>query len=353
MKPFTPILAVLICLLSPALAQEEASADPKARPVKLMTLEAGGGTLEREFFGRIRARQTVDLAFQVGGQILRFPVEEGERLSEGDLIAELDLTTFQREVERSALDLAKADRDLERLRELRGGAVTEVQVRDAETTADLARITRDEAQDRLEDATLASRFDALVARREVPNFTTVSQGQAVVRLHDMSELRVDIDVPEVLFRSAAAASEVNFNATFPGSPESFPLVLREFEAETAEIAQTYSITLAFTGDIPAWILPGASVTVSAEAARTESAGILLPETALVFDSNRVPGLMVFSPDGTGDAGTVTWQQVEIEMRDDGRVALVAGPDPGTEIVMAGASQLRDGQAVRRFAGMGE
>lgn len=346
-----PVL--LICLGLPAVAQEAAVPGERPRPVKLMELTAGERGLEREFFGRVRARETVNLAFQVGGQIVEFPVSEGARLDRGELVAQLDLTPFRREVNRAEIDLAKAERDLTRSQELAGPAVSEVQVRNAQTTAELARIAVEEARDRLEDATLETNFDALVARREVANYTTVEAGQPVVRLHDMSELRVNIDVPEILFRSASGGREVEFEATFPNYDQVFPLVLREFEAETAEIAQTYSITLAFTGEVPPWVLPGASVTVDASAPRENTDEILLPETALVFDPDRNPGVMVFRPGASEDVGTVEWQPVQIEMRDDAHIALTDGPEAGTEIVMAGAVQLGDGQRVRRFTGIGE
>ena len=54
-----------------------------------------------------------------------------------------------------------------------------------------------------------------------------------------------------------------------------------------------------------------------------------------------------------EIGTVARTPVSIEARPDGRIALTEGPEPGTEIVMTGVSQLKDGQTVRRFKGIGE
>lgn len=197
----------------PPLAAQDASAEETRRPVKLVTLSAASDPLEREFFGRVRAREAVDLAFQVGGQIVEFPVVEGRSLDDGAMVAQLDLTPFRREVERAEVDLAKAERDLNRFQELEGPAVSEVRVSDARTQADLARIAAEEAQERLDDATLETTFEALVARRIVENYTTVTAGRAVVRLHDM---------PEVLFRSASGGAEVSFEASFPGSATVMP-----------------------------------------------------------------------------------------------------------------------------------
>ncbi|RVV97538.1 efflux RND transporter periplasmic adaptor subunit [Mesobaculum littorinae] len=351
-----PLILSLLVAAPAATAQQETGGEV-VRPAKLMVLSAAQSQLERDFFGRVRARETVDLAFQVGGQITAFPVVEGRPLEEGALIARLDQTPFEREVARAEVNLDKARRDLTRLEELSDISVTQTSIRDAQTQVDLAEVAVEEARDHLQDATLRTTFPALVARREVATFTTVSAGQPVVRIHDMSELRVDIDVPEILFRNALEGGQgVSFTGRFPGYGETFPLTLREFEAETADIAQTYKITLAFTGAVPDWLLPGASVTVTAQAARGGGARqIVLPETALVFDPDRRPGLMVFDADddAAGATGTVHWEPVEIEVRDDARVALVSGPGAGTEVVLAGGAQLRDGQTVRRFTGIGD
>ncbi|SFE61016.1 efflux RND transporter periplasmic adaptor subunit [Roseivivax sediminis] len=349
-------LPMLLALSSLAMAQEtEQASSPPPRPAKLMTLDAGQGTVERQFFGRVEANETVDLAFQVGGQIVRLPATEGAPIPEGGLVARLDLDPFERQLEEARVNLDKAERDLDRLEQLSGNAASEVQIQDARTQARLAQIAVDDAEDQLEDATLEAPFDALVARRMMANFSTVQAGTPVVRLHDMSVKKVAIDVPEVLFRRATDdRDKIEVSASFPESEQSYPLVFSEFEAETAEVGQTYRLTLAFAEDPGEGVLPGSSTTVTVQMPLGASSGILLPETALVYDPERNPSVMVFAPSGEDpDRGEVHRTPVDIEVRPDGRIALLDGPEPGTEIVMTGAAQLEDGQSVRRFTGIGE
>lgn len=342
------LLAVMLSFLAlPATAQTP------PRPVKLMTLAEGDAGIERRFYGRVRARETVDLAFQVGGQITRLPVMEGQPVAKDTLIARLDLEPFRRNLEQARINLRKVRRDLERLEQLTEANVSEVRLQDARTQVNLAEVSVDEAESRLAHATLNAPFDGLVARRNVANYTTVSAGQPVVRLHDMSEMRVDIDVPEVMFRRAEGGENIDFHATFPGSETRHPLELREFEAETARVGQTFRLTLAFTENPGDWLLPGASATVVAVTELDDTA-LTVPQTALVFDSDRNPQVMVFEPsESAPDTGTVHLTDVTISIRADGRVELAEGPPSGTEIVMTGGTQLRDGQTVRRFTGLGE
>ena len=340
-----PFLA--LALASPAFSQDTEAPAPLPKPVKLMTLSAKPVTLQRQFFGQVTARQTVDLAFQVGGQLEVLSAEEGTSMAKGALIAQLDLAGYERAVAQAEANYDKAQRDAERLASLRGQAVSDVSVRDAQTQLQLAKITLENAQDNLDHATLRAPFDALVARRLVANFQTVSAGTPVVRLHDVSEMRVDIEVPEVLFRQAGAGEAVSFAAVLPGDDMRYPLALREFETETSTVGQTYTITLAFVDNPGAFVFPGASVTVYATAAGRKPDGIVLPEGALVFDPEGAASVMVF------ENGEVRRVPVTLDLQDDGQLYMVDGPAEGTQIVMTGASQLRDGQPARAFTRIGE
>lgn len=344
-----PLFALSLALAAPLAAQEaaETPAEVTPKPVKLMTLSSDAVPLQRQFFGQVTAKQTVDLAFQVAGQLHELNAEEGTTMEAGTLIARLDLSAYERAVAMARTNLEKAKRDAERLETLRGQAASGVQVADAQTALSLAEIELANAQNDLEHASLRAPFDALVARRLVANYQTVSAGTPVVRLHDVSELRVDIEVPEVLFRQAGAGGAVSFAAELPGDDTRYPLALREFETETSSIGQSYTITLAFEGSPGAFVFPGASVTVYATAEGPAPAGMILPETALVYDAAGKAAVMLY------DAGTIRRTPVEIELREDGRIYMIEGPAEGSQIAMTGAAQLRDGQPVRPFTAIGE
>ncbi|WP_421724643.1 efflux RND transporter periplasmic adaptor subunit [Bauldia sp.] len=325
-----------------------ATADEALRPVKLMTLEPEANGIEREFFGQVVARQTVDLAFQVGGQIVELPVVEGTRVPEGGLIARLDQETFTLRRDQAKLQLEQAQRTMERQQTLGATRVAQAIIDDAETAAGLAALALRDAENALEDATLTAPFDALIAGRSVANFTTIAAGTPVVRIHDMSEIRVEIDIPEVLFRQAQEEEQVEIYAVFPDSDERYPLSVREFNAEASNVGQTYSITLGMEPPDGMNLLPGASVSVIAK--RTgPGERITVPTTAVAIGSDRSTHVLVFEPPGA-ETGVVRKVPVELAADPKGDFVLAGGVEPGTEIVAAGAARLADGLAVRRFNG---
>lgn len=319
------------------------------KPVKLLQTSSEALVLERQFFGQVAAKQTVDLAFQVSGQILKFPVAEGRTVANGGLIAELDLEPFELQLEQAQLRKEQADRTVARLKNLTG-TVSQVSIDDAETEAGLALVALRDAEYEFEHATLNAPFDALVSSREVEQFTTVSSGTPIVRLHDMSELHIKVDVPEVLFQRAEESDVLTISANFPGQDAEYPLEILEYDAEASSVGQTYQVTLRLTPPENRQILPGASATVKVRV-NTGEAGIRVPATALVTATDGSTGVMVYSPVGAKE-GTIAWTKVKVEATQNGDFRVAEGLAGDEEVVLTGGGALKDGQKVRRFTGFG-
>jgi RND family efflux transporter MFP subunit len=350
-------VVVLACGLATASTAQapEAASDGPLRPVRLMTVAAPDTRVTRQFYGQVVARQTVDLAFQVGGQLSEFPVRNGQSVAQGDLLAALDPVPFARAVERAQLNLQQAQREFDRVQRLADSNVaSEARFDEAQTALDLAKVSLREARDAQDDATLTAAFDGLVAQRLLANFSTVAQGTPVLRLHDMSEPRVEIDVPERLFQRAANPDGLNITADFgPDHPE-VPLRVAEFTAETQGIAQSYTVDLALPSDAGFTPLPGRTTTVTVNLPSGADATLRVPMTALIHDADRRTQVMAFSPTGA-DEGTVRPLTVEIVSREGSEVGIDPAGElqPGMEIVATGAHLLTDGQQVRRFTGFRE
>jgi len=89
------ILAVATSF-SPLSVQDEAT-----RPVKLLTVKPQGFGPERVFFGRVVAKETVGIAFQVGGQVLTFPATQGDMIAARTTVAQLEPEPFDLALEQA------------------------------------------------------------------------------------------------------------------------------------------------------------------------------------------------------------------------------------------------------------
>lgn len=319
--------------------------------VKVETVASASAEEQRVFYGRVVARETLDFAFQVGGQIIEMPIEEGAFMSTGDVVAKMDQEPFELALADATAQQSQAERLVNRYQQLVGSAVAQSNLQDAETQLELSGIALRNAEREMANATLHAPFDAIVAARLEPNFSTVSAGTPVVRLHDMSDLRIEIDVPEQLFQRAGQDADLTLLAEFGATDTQYPVEIREYNAETVQVGQTYTITLGMEPQAGLNILPGSSAKVTAFL-NTDVTRVEVPQSAIIIENDNSTSIMVYTSTGALE-GTVAKTPVEIAPTDSGKVTIVSGLEPGQEYVVIGANRLSDGDAVRRFTGFGD
>ena len=343
-------VTALLAMSAAALAQGTERTALAEGPVfvQTMVVPAANGVVTRQFFGQVAALETVDISFEVGGYLTFLEAREGTTISEGTLLASLDLAPFERAVERAEINLAQAERDLSRALTLAERNVTSaVQAENAETARDLADVALREARDALADAQIRAPFDALVADRLGTAFTTIEPGQPVLRLHNMTETRVEFELPERLLAEIGDPMDVSFAGQIAGSEASIPLSFREFRAETNGIGQSYTISLAATTENGVFLLPGRTITVIAQIERGQE-GTQVPATAIVTQPDGRHTVAVVR--SIGDATTAEHIPVDVTST-NGTEFTVLGLTASDEIITVGAHLIDDGQPVERFQGL--
>jgi RND family efflux transporter MFP subunit len=329
-----------------ALAQSPDTGRTGAVAVELARAARAETTRTRDFVGRVAALDVVDLAFQVSGQIVELPVSEGERRAEGALIARLDTVDFELALEHARATAELAEIGFRRASELAQREVA-AQARLDQARADRtqAEISLREAERRLDQATITAPFDALVARVIAAPFSNTTPSQPVVRLQDVSEMRVIVSLPEEIAALARADSaSFAFSATFPAAPGyEAALALREFVTEADPVAQTYQVEFAITDAVDPRLLPGMSAKVTGVPdTGSEAAPVVVPVGAV---------------DTTGDSGPRVWRvdpetsevaprEVTLGLPRRGHIVVLEGLAPGDRVVAAGWTGLTEGARVR-------
>ncbi|MEM9797164.1 MAG: efflux RND transporter periplasmic adaptor subunit [Pseudomonadota bacterium] len=355
MSSICRIHAVLLSALiagSPAVAQSTdltPSGDPAPIPAVRLVAPIQPERGARAFFGRVAALDTVPKAFEVGGQIIEIDIREGARIAAGDVIARLDPEPLQRALERAELDLARAERDYDRARTLaERNVASDVAADDALTERDLAEVALRDARAALEDAVIVSPFDGIVAERLVAPFTLIEAGQPVLALHDLSEVRIEVEMPERVLIRAGGPEAIDF-AMQNETGADIPVELAEYEARTDGVGQTFTLSLRVPPDAGNGLLiPGASKTVLARLPLRD-VGALLPPGAILANTKRGFEVMVFEPT-EDDRGTVVRREVNVQAP-MGTGLRVEGLPDDVMIVAAGGHLLRDGQEVRVYDGL--
>ena len=356
-QPLFLFLPLLVVQLSACEQEQEKS--EIVRPVRAAKVQDVEGFVERSFPGKAAATQEINLAYQVPGKLIKRPVDVGAEVEKGDLIAALDPSTYQAEVDRQKAELvaAKAHRenaDLQLGRQeelLKKGWVAQARVdvvtsqarqANADVVAASAALKRAELD--LSYTTIVAPFPGVIVETFVENHQEVIAKQPIVRLVDTSQIEFWVSIPENLISLAPYARDitVEFDA-FKGTR--LPAKIKEIKKEASEITRSYAVNLIMEQPESFVVLPGMVGTAThgrlelPEDQKVE--GYEIPLSAIYNDKDDQQFVWVIDQ----STSTVSKRAITTFEITTGGIK-VDGVTPGEVIVTAGVEYLREGQEVR-------
>ena len=326
--------------------------------------------------GYIVARRKAVVSAKIQGRLSSLRVEEGSRVSAGEIIARLENRDYLAQLERSEAAVQRAEADLaESNRQARVAAnlaQQQIGTRDALDAAN-SRSTISEAALRQARAD-AEFYRALLANTEIrapfsgtvvkkmaevgesvapipPGVNISTASGAIVALADLDTLEVEVDVAESNVAKLGADQPAEVSA------EAFPD--RKYKGRLRQVIPTADRTKA-TVQVKVTILDkdkDLKPEMSARVRFTEKAAAAPPKAA-AGDSLARPQLVVMAPesaitsrDGKSVAfeileGRVKLRGVEVGSKNAGTVRIKSGLYGGETLVDAPAKELKDGDAVR-------
>jgi len=353
MKALLTNVIAAACLWSlmalPVAAQTVAPAKiPAPRPVVSEVLSPTSAG-DMNFVGVVTARTETDLAFLLIGTVASRPVEVGDILKAGDLVAQLDPQELDANLRESEAGVAVAQAQLRaataaetRARELsaRGvGTTTRLEDADrslasadarlAEAKAALAR-----ARDARSFATLLAPQDGVITNVFAETGATLAAGQPIARLAATGEREIVVDVSAEFV--AALDPGIVFNLSLVAAPSvTATATLSRIDAVAARATRTRRLHLTMDRP-PGGFRLGALAHVSLPT--STEAGLSIPGQAVWQDGD---GLYVW----VVEASTRNVHRMRVTLGDASgdRVRVLSGLSTGNEIVVKGVHSLLEGQ----------
>lgn len=344
----TVILVLSVFLFTGCGKKEPEKKAEVVRPVKIMTIKDTSELFSHGFPGTVRASRRVVLSFKVPGRLVKLPVEEGQHVKKGDLVAQLDKRDFLNAVKVARARYREAEQQFRRYKELY--AKRQVSRADFDrylALRDVAKGKLQEALNALCDTTLTAPFDGVISKRYVENYYEVRAREPIADLQDISRIEVIVDVPELIMAAVRENSARKVTARFEAIPgKEFPLQLKEYSTEADPATQTYQIVFVMDQPEEANIFPGMTATVTAvysKSTKVKGPDIIVPANAVLDAPKDRPYVWVF--DST--AGVVHKRFVKVGiLKDSGSIRIVEGLRPREIIVIAGVRSLKEGMKVR-------
>lgn len=356
-----PVVSFLLLFAGFILAgcSERTESEISAAPVRTFVLSSEISDPFRRFPGEISALQSSEMSFDVPGRLIERPVSQGMVVERGALLARLDPENFQASVDSAMSRFNNAREELTRQTQLRErGVVSASELDRFRTDFEIAEAALRQAERALEDTRLVAPFSGRIARTIVNNFQSVRANEPILLLQNISELEVDIDVPERLMTlgnqgltAAEAREAIEAEVEFPALPgRRFPLVLQSFRTEASRSARTFRVTFLLTPPAGSNILPGMTGTVLIRrldpgAVSARDSIFEVPVQAVGSWENQ-PVLWLFEPE------TSTAQPLPVELDGPLGASMRVRSEslkPGQEIITTGLSQLFPGRPITRLA----
>jgi len=322
------------------------------------TVRTADDTDPPSYPAEVAPRYSNPLSFRVPGKVIERRVRLGDRVSAGEVLAQLDPTDQQRQVASAKAVLVAAehrlhyakqqlDRDQAQFSHQLIAANQFEQTDDAHAAAlaarDQAAAELTVAENALRYHTLTANHDGVITSEEVDTGQVVSAGQAVYQLAWSGDVDVVID---------AAASDANrvsvgqdARVVFP-SLRAHPLDARVREIAPAADPQSRTFRIKLTLNDPA---PGIRLGTVGEATLLPAEGrapareIDIPATAL-FHLGAEPAVWILE----GAEPRLALRPVRVQSYRDRSVILAGGLRDGERIVAAGVHTVFAGERVTPF-----
>ncbi len=302
--------------------------------------------------GQLLAKQHADVAAQVGGEITQIHVDEGESVSEGTSVLEIDPDRRQLDLDRAkaraaeaASALTEAKRQSQRVIELAKKEIaSKSDLEKAETALSganarllAAQADLGVAERAMNDSRVATRFAGLIARRFVSRGEFVQPGQKLFELVSLDPVEVEFSLPEADASRLSLGLPLEVTVSpYPG--EVFHATLSMISPIVDERTRTLRVK-ALLPNADGRLRPGLFARADLGIA-TRPSVMLVPEEAVL---QRADGAVVFR---AKDGGTrVERRVVELGRIKGGEAEIREGLEPGDRVVVRGHASLVDGEPV--------
>ena len=351
--------------------------------------------------GRIMTPQRVSVGAKITGRVARIPVQEGQKVSRGDVLIEINDKDERAAVAQAQAAVAQAEAKIRQLREVglpaaeqglvqaqanatqarqqydrskdlkakgfvsqsalddaqRNLDVAESQLRAArlqvqsnspagsdyamaQTALEQARANLGVAQAKLDETVIRAPVDGTLIARAVEPGNVVQPGKELMALAPSGETQVVVQIDE------KNLAQLKLGQKALGSADAFPR--ERFAAELVYINPGID---ALRGAVevklrvpspPEYLRQDMTVSVDIEVARSAGA-VVVPADAVREASSTQPWVLVV------DGWRAKHRAVKLGLKGDGRIEVLEGVAPGEHLISAASGMVRDGQRVRAIA----
>ena len=312
-------------------------------PVKVSEVALGPISDYVQHTSTIEAEEAIDVYAQATGLVRQVLVEEGERVTAGQILVRLVDEELRLGADEARVNYQKLENSFQRAQGMYDrNLLSREDYEQQKFTLEEAKIRWDRAKLNLAHASVRSPVDGVVAERVVKLGDRISPSMRLYGIVDLKSLIAHVHVPgrDMRYISSGQLAEVSTDflpdETFEGRVERISPVV---DAGSG----TFKVTLELN-DPTNRLRPGMFITAHIVTS-THEAAVLVPKKAIIYDDG-FPHIFVVND------STATRVRLDVGFEDSQHLEVLDGTKEGDRIVVVGQNGLKDQAKIRVIDGPG-
>ena len=313
-------------------------------PIRVKTEIAAStiGNTSHSYVGIVEEREGTAVSFTSMGVVRRMLVSEGQAVSRGQLIADMDDTTARNMLAVAESGMNQANDALERYGMLHeNGSLPEVKWVEIQNKVKQAESQLAIAKKNLADCQLIAPVSGIIGKKNVNAGETAMPSMAVVTILDISSVKVKVSVPEAEIKQIDANTASIIDVEAADKQVKGGLIEKGVQADA--LTHTYDVRI-LVSNPDRKLLPGMVANVTFDEGgdhETSTKNIItLPVTSV--QRNAGGNLFVWTIDGSNTAHRTN---VTVGNTIGNRMIIASGLNEGQRVITEGYQKLSEGSLV--------
>ncbi len=307
--------------------------------VKTEVVKSTNDATSQSYVGIVEEREGTAVSFTSMGVVRNMLVSEGQAVSRGQLIADMDDTQARNMLAVAESTMEQANDALKRYGMLHdNGSLPEVKWVEIQSQVSQAESQLAIAKKNLADCQLRAPVSGIIGKKNLNAGETAMPSQAVVTILDISTVKVKISVPEADIKRIDNNTTSIINVEAAGKQVHGGLIEKGVQADA--LTHTYAVRINVENS-DRKLLPG--MVANVELGSVEGESVALPTLPVTSVQKRADGSLfvwVVSSDNTAHRKAVTVGQTM-----GTRIAITQGIADGERVVTEGYQKLSEGTRV--------
>ena len=307
--------------------------------VVVQKVAIGSSSNKLTYNGNIIPVKTTPLSFLLPGTVTTIKVNEGDRVKNGQVLAQINSTSYQNAYQATKATLYQAEDAYNRLKTVHDkGSLPEIKWEDVKSKLEQAKSANQIAFQNLVNTSLKAPTNGIIGMRKLEIGETTTPGVTVLKIVNISEVYVKVSVPENEINKIKKGQIASIIIPALGS-HLYNGMVEKIGVLANTISKTYDVKIKVANK-KGVIKPGMACDVTIKT-NPKSDIITIPYQSILKDNDGQNYVFVVNP----NTNIASKQEVQLGSFANNRIEIISGISKGDLIIVEGKQKITNKQKV--------